>query len=151
MRAPLPSPQHRYTGYIKGLGETYRKTPVMAQVETRTPEPSSFLFTRTVHPKAEPAKDPCNNESSWRDKGEPDNLWPILQAKAAQDSAKPPISNITLGDQRLNPFLTSYGVDFGAPFANHSRLRSPMRNKEIATTTTDLRAYYASSFNRVGE
>lgn len=40
----------RYTGYVQGLHETYKKTPVMAQLETKAPEPSSFLHTRTARP-----------------------------------------------------------------------------------------------------
>jgi hypothetical protein len=41
--------------------------------------------------------------------------------------------------------------DFGAPFADHERLRSPMRNTDLAATHTSLREHYMSSYNRVGE
>jgi hypothetical protein len=67
-----------------------------------------------------------------------------------QDSFKPPCSNIALGDDRISPFNTNYAADFKAPFAAHSRLRSPMRNKDLAASTS-LREHYASSYNRVGE
>jgi hypothetical protein len=68
-----------------------------------------------------------------------------------QDSSKPPSSNIALGDDRISPFVTSYTTDFNAPFTNHGRLRSPMRNKDLAVTETSLKEHYASSYNRVGE
>ena len=42
-------------------------------------------------------------------------------------------------------------ADFGAPFAGHERIRSPMRNTDLAVTHTSLREHYASSYNRVGE
>lgn len=70
---------------------------------------------------------------------------------AVQDSFKPPCSNIALGDERISPFTTSYSTDFYAPFAAHGRLRSPMRNKDLALTQTSLKEHYASSYNRVGE
>jgi hypothetical protein len=68
-----------------------------------------------------------------------------------QDSFKPPCSNIALGDERVSPFTTSYSTDFYAPFNAHERLRSPMRNKDLAATQTSLKEHYASSYNRVGE
>ena len=37
----------RYTGYIRGMGETFAKTPVMAQWETKEPSPDSFLYARS--------------------------------------------------------------------------------------------------------
>jgi hypothetical protein len=74
----------RYTGYIQGLTETYKKTPVMAQLETKAPEPASFLHTRTCSPpKASPMRDPCNFPENFK-KEDPDNLWPSLQATAKQ-------------------------------------------------------------------
>ncbi len=84
-------------------------------------------------------------------KPEPDNLWPGLQNKAKQDTCKPPTSNIALGDERVSPFNTSYTQDFNAPFSDHERLRSPMRNKDLSQTETSLKEHYASSYNRVGE
>jgi hypothetical protein len=68
-----------------------------------------------------------------------------------QDSFKPPCSNIALGDERVSPFTTSYSTDFYAPFNVHERLRSPMRNKDLAATQTSLKEHYASNYNRVGE
>ena len=79
-------------------------------------------------------------------------FWPqVVHAVILQDSFKPPCSNIALGDERISPFTTSYSTDFYAPFATHSRLRSPMRNKDLAATQTSLKEHYASSYNRVGE
>jgi len=42
-------------------------------------------------------------------------------------------------------------ADFYAPFNGHERLRSPMRNTDLAVTQTSLQDHYASSYNRVGE
>jgi hypothetical protein len=70
---------------------------------------------------------------------------------APQDSFKPPGSYIALGDDRISPFVTSYSTDFHAPFSASARLRSPMRNKDLAATETSLKEHYASSYNRVGE
>lgn len=38
----------RYTGFIPGMQETYKKTPVLAQVEVKEPSPDSFLYSRTI-------------------------------------------------------------------------------------------------------
>lgn len=37
----------RYTGHIRGSGETFGKTPVMAQWETKDPPQDSFLYARS--------------------------------------------------------------------------------------------------------
>lgn len=141
-----------YTGYVQGLHETYKKTPVMAQLETKAPPPGSFLHTRTARPPVHtPHRDPCNFPELTQKKFHADNLWPCLQTKAVQDSSKPPSSNIALGDGRVTPFVTSYSSEFNAPFPGQERLRSPMRNTDLAVTRTDLREHYASSYNRVGE
>ncbi|KAL6749147.1 flagellar associated protein [Haematococcus lacustris] len=143
-----------YTGYIHGLGETYKKTPIMAQLEVKDPEQTSFLHTRDQLPfkdtHATLEKDPCNYPENFR-KPQPDNLWPRLLTEAKLPSAKPPVSNIPLGDQRVDPFQTSYGADFTAPFADTSRLRSPNRNEDLSKTTASLKDIYRSSFNRVGD
>jgi hypothetical protein len=324
-------PARRYTGYVQGLHETYKKTPVMAQLETKQPSPASFLHTRTSRaPVASPHRvrrrggagrggggrgrvsEPGGARGLWvrgarrggrahrprrgwrharllgraraksvaagagrrtpatlrrtRGRGctpttcgrasrrgpsrrgsvagdagsggpmgvaQPPPARPtragcpaIPHARAPnplstmppcppQDSAKPPSSNIALGDGRINPFVTSYSTgapalvrapshthapllrvtlalctlprrpcagvapspplprtassfgqstitpntqtrahahaDFGAPFAGQERLRSPMRNADLAATRTSLREHYASSYNRVGE
>jgi len=158
-KEPLPftGPEYKipgYTGFVQGLGETYKKTPIMAQVETKDPAPEDFIFTRTqVAPKTTHAtvlKDPCNDPESFR-KPEPGNVWPSLQETALQESFKPPTSNIQFGDLRIDPFKTSYGVDFKAPFTAHERLRSPNRNEDLAKTTASLREIYRSSYNRVGD
>ncbi len=96
-------------------------------------------------------KDPCNDGSVFTHKAHPDNIWPQLQTKAIQDSFRPPVSNINLGDTRIDTFRTSYGYDFQAPFPGHDRLRSPNRNEDLAKTTQSLTAIYKSSFNRVGD
>jgi hypothetical protein len=40
--------------------------------------------------------------------------------------------------------------DFAAPFAGQERLRSPMRNADLAPPKTPLAEIYQSSYNRVG-
>lgn len=141
----------RYTGYVQGLQETYKKTPVMAQLETKDPTPESFIYTRTqTAPRPSPTRDPCNDPENFK-KPQPGNLWPSLQETAVQPSFKPPASNIALGDERILPFRTSYGVDFKAPFSGQEQLRSPNRNEDLVKTTSSLTNIYKSSFNRVGE
>jgi hypothetical protein len=133
------------------MQETYKKTPIMCQLETKQPTEDSFIYTRTrTLPKATPSRDPCNYPENFK-KAEPGNLWPLLQDKAIQDTAKPPRSNIALGDGRIDPFKTSYGVDFHSPFQTQSRIRSPMRNKDLEHTETSLKEHYQSAYNRVGE
>jgi len=68
-----------------------------------------------------------------------------------QDSAKPPVSQLTLGDGRVRPFQTSYAAEFAPPFASGAALRSPLRNQGLAEASTDLRAVYRSAFQRTGE
>lgn len=67
-----------------------------------------------------------------------------------QDTAKPPSSNLTLGDSRINPFITSYSQDFDSPFVTGRTLRSPLRNKNLGSVA-DLKEVYSSAFQRVGE
>lgn len=67
-----------------------------------------------------------------------------------QDTAKPPSSNLTLGDSRINPFITSYSQDFDSPFVGGRTLRSPLRNKNLGSVA-DLKEVYSSAFQRVGE
>jgi hypothetical protein len=56
------------------------------------------------------------------------------------------------GADALSPALRLDATpDFGAPFSGQERLRSPMRNTDLAATQTSLREHYASSYNRVGE
>ncbi|GBF88223.1 flagellar associated protein [Raphidocelis subcapitata] len=141
-----------YTGYVQGLQEVFMKTPVMAQLETKAPPETSFLHTRTARPPvAAPHRDPCNFPEEIKRKFNTENLWPCLQTRAVQDSFKPPSSNIALGDGRINPFVTSYSTDFSAPFPGHERLRSPMRNHDLAASQAALLGHYAAAYNRVGE
>ena len=68
-----------------------------------------------------------------------------------QDSAKPPVSQLTLGDRRVRAFQTSYAAEFAPPLPSGACLRSPLRNQGLAEATTDLRAVYRSAFQRTGE
>jgi hypothetical protein len=144
----------QYTGFMPGVGEVYKKTPIMTQLETKDPDPTSFIHTRTQLPHKPTfgtvTKDPCNRPENFK-KGEPDVLWPNLLTEAKLPSCKPPVSNIALGDTRVDPFITSYAIDFTAPFANTARLRSPNRNEDLSKTTASLKDIYRSAFNRVGE
>jgi len=136
------------------MNEVFKKTPIQAQLEMREPGEESFLHTRTqvapVTTRREVVRDPCNDDRNFK-KAQPDNLWPRLQASAVQESFKPPVSNIALGDSRIDPFKSAYSDDFRAPFAGHDRLRSPNRNEDLAKTTASLVDIYKSSYNRVGD
>lgn len=94
----------RYTGYVQGLQETYKKTPVMAQLETKKPGDESFIHTRTSSPPrttiATMQRDPCNFEENFK-KPDMEILWPRLQDKAAQVAAPCQIITLlhALGDQ----------------------------------------------------
>jgi hypothetical protein len=79
-----------------------------------------------------------------------ENIWPRLQSEATQPSFRPPRSNIANGDLRIGGFITSYSTTFDAPFVHMSKVRSPMRNPDLAQAT-DLHPLYLSSFNRVTE
>ncbi|KAK9808647.1 hypothetical protein WJX72_001201 [[Myrmecia] bisecta] len=151
---PFTEPEWKmpgYTGYIQGLGETFGKTPVIAQQQTKDPVPCSFLHTRkTAAPVTTPIRDPCNFPDTYKPAAEPANLWPSLQSTGKQESAKPPSSHLALGDGRINPFVSSYKSDYGAPFAAGARIRSPLRNK-ILKDVADLHEVYRSAFQRVGE
>lgn len=103
-----------------------------------------------VSTRREIVRDPCNNDKNFK-KAVPDNLWPQLQKTAVQESFKPPVSNIALGDSRIDPFKSAYSDDFRSPFVGHDRLRSPNRNEDLAKTTASLVDIYRSSYNRVGE
>lgn len=165
----------RYTGHIHGLCEvrnrllpfvprpashtqisqTFKKTPIPSQIEVHNPTPDSFVHTRTEKAYkstyASEIRDPCNNESSYKKHEDQYNHWPMLQTQATQDSFKPPTSNIALGDNRLNPFITSYKQDFSPPLPGHGVIRSPNRNNDLAkSTTSGLLGTYRSAYNRVG-
>lgn len=118
--APSPSTHMQFTGYVQGISETFQKTPIMAQLETKDPEPVSFLHTRAQVPyrttHVGTIRDPCNKPEQFR-KEDPDNLWPRLQTTAKQPSAKPPVSSIALGDHRIDTFRTMYGCSFSPPFS----------------------------------
>eukprot|EP00798_Chlamydomonas_sp_ICE-L_P013487 gene13487-19345_t len=155
---PFTSPDWKipgYTGYVNGLQETYKKTPIMAQLETKEPDADfSFIHTRTQVPHKttlqEANRDPCNHPETLK-KPQPGNLWPNLQTKAIQDSFRPPQSNISFGDGRVDTFKTSYWQDYNAPFPGHDRLRSPNRNEDLGKTTASLSDIFRSAYNRVGD
>lgn len=155
IKTPFTEPEYKipgFTGHIHGLVETFKKTPIPAQIETKQPDDNSFIHTRTevqyVTTRASTMRDPCNDSSNFK-KPTPDNVWPMLQETSIRESFKPPVSNIAFGDSRIDPFKTSYNRDYTAPFAHHARLRSPNRNKDLAKTTASLVDIYRSSFNRV--
>lgn len=139
-----------YTGHIKGLEEVYAKTPIACQLECAEPDKESFIYTRTVAPpRAMPDRDPCNRPENAK-KPQPKNIWPKLQNEATQPSFRPPRSNIANGDLRIDGFITSYSTMFSPPAERMAKIRSPMRNPDLAKAT-DLRPLYSSSFNRVTE
>eukprot|EP01023_Acetabularia_acetabulum_P040624 TRINITY_DN3938_c0_g2_i1.p1 TRINITY_DN3938_c0_g2~~TRINITY_DN3938_c0_g2_i1.p1 ORF type:complete len:367 (-),score=55.95 TRINITY_DN3938_c0_g2_i1:238-1338(-) len=139
-----------YTGFVQGIQETYMKTPIQSQREVTEPPRETFLFTRTFNNfKSTPQRDPCNNQKNFQ-KAVPDTLWPSLQEKAIQDSAKPPRSNIMNGDLRLEPFHTLYSSVYNAPFEEQKSIRSPMRNPDLAACD-NIKQHYISAYNRVGE
>ena len=67
-----------------------------------------------------------------------------------QPSAKPPSSQLVLGDGRLHPFTSSYAADFHSPFPEQSKLRSPLRSKD-ARHPHELQGLYSSAMQRIGE
>lgn len=155
VKTPYTDPEYKipgFTGHIHGINETYKKTPIPCQEETTQPHDHSFIHTRTelqyVTTRRENVRDPCNNEENFK-KPKPGNVWPNLQERATQDSFRPPVSNIALGDSRISPFKTSYNYDFKAPFDKHARIRSPNRNEDLAKTTSSLTDFYKSAFDRV--
>jgi hypothetical protein len=79
-----------------------------------------------------------------------ENVWPRLQHEATQPSFRPPHSNIANGDLRMNGFISTYSTQFNAPFEHMKKIRSPMRNPDLAQAT-ELYPLYLSSFNRVTE
>jgi hypothetical protein len=79
-----------------------------------------------------------------------ENIWPRLQTEATQPSFRPPRSNIANGDLRADPFITTYSTQFDAPFDYMKKIRSPMRNPDLAHAQ-ELHPLYLSSFNRVTE
>lgn len=100
-----------YTGYTRGLRDTFGLTPAYAQLEARSPPPGSFLATRESAPLvATPHRDPCNHPGQLGKRFDRGTLWPSQQAKARQDSSKPPSSQLALGDGRIDPFVTSYST-----------------------------------------
>lgn len=154
---PFTEPEYKipgYTGHIHGMSEVIKKTPIPSQLEVKEPDATSFLHTRTqvtyktTH--ASQIRDPCNDDTNFK-KHDAFNHWPILQTRATQDSFRPPVSNIAMGDNRIDPFSTSYKQDFAPPLAGHGQIRSPNRNNDLAKTTTSLTNIYKSAYNRVGD
>ena len=79
-----------------------------------------------------------------------ENIWPHLQTQSAQASFRPPRSSLAQGDLRVDPFVTTYNTQYHAPYEHMKKIRSPMRNPDLAQAT-DLQPLYLSSFNRVTE
>ena len=108
--------ERRYTGYIPGVQETFKKGPIPSQVEVLQPDADSFIKTRTeVAPKSNPARDACNNPANFL-KAQPGNLWPAQQSTAAQEPFRPPPASVAFGDLRVDVFRTSYNQDFKVRF-----------------------------------
>jgi hypothetical protein len=56
---------------VQGLHETFKKTPVMAQLETKAPPPASFLHTRTQSPPVPtPHRVRMRTQGPWPSHGE---------------------------------------------------------------------------------
>lgn len=91
-----------------------------------------------------------NTRASTCAHGRAENIWPRHQTEARQPSFRPPHSNIAFGDARIGGFVTSYSTNFDAPFERMKKIRSPMRNEDLAKAV-DLHPLYLSSFNRVTE
>ena len=66
-----------------------------------------------------------------------------------QPSAKPPLSQLQLGDERLDPFNSSYKHDFAPPLSGGEVLRSPLRSK-VPRQPGDFAHLYASAERRCG-
>lgn len=112
----------RYTGYVEGLKETYKKTPILCQKECHEPEEGSFMFTRTkTQSNLETGRDPCNETTK---KPQPDVLWPNLQDHAAQEMFRPPQSSVSLGNGLVRKAVLSscYGLQEIAVLTRSRRL-----------------------------
>ena len=71
----------RYTGYVRGLGETFGSGPVSAQHRAASPAPGEFLYTRTFVPAiSAPERDPCNFPDEYKPSASLPNLWPQEQS-----------------------------------------------------------------------
>ena len=78
------SARGRYTGYVRGLGETFAQTPVYAQLTAARPAPPHFLHTRGAGaPVPTPARDPCNYPERSKPGAPQPTLWPSLQQHGA--------------------------------------------------------------------
>ena len=74
----------RYTGYVRGLGETFAQTPVYAQLTAARPAPPHFLHKRAAGaPVPTPARDPCNYPERSKPGAPQPTLWPSLQQHGA--------------------------------------------------------------------
>ena len=103
----------RYTGYVPGVHETFKKGPIPSQIECMSPDADSFIRTRTqVAPIPQPDRDACNNPENSIKSHQATNLWPALQATAAQEPCRPPPASVAFGDLRVDVFRTSYNQDF---------------------------------------
>ena len=76
----LDPARRRYTGYTHGRKETFGRTSVLAQLETREPPQPTVLYARTSLPPVvtptDAQRDPCNNPTGYLPKATHPNLWP---------------------------------------------------------------------------
>lgn len=74
----------RYTGYVRGLRETFGNTVVPAQHRAAAPAPGDFLHTRSHVPAAPaPERDSCNFPDEYKPTASQPNLWPSMQSTGA--------------------------------------------------------------------
>ena len=70
-----------YTGYVRGLRETFGNTVVPAQHRAASPAPGDFLHTRSYVPAAPaPERDSCNFPDEYKPSASCPNLWPSMQS-----------------------------------------------------------------------
>jgi len=74
----------RFTGYVRGLAETYAQTPAYAQLTAAHPAPPHFLHSRSAAaPVPTPKRDPCNSAERGQPGAARPTLWPSLQTAGA--------------------------------------------------------------------
>lgn len=127
---PPPLPSHAllcprsYTGYMPGMSETFKKTPMMAQLETKAPGEESFIHTRTASPpKAQPARDPCNFPESFKVRCQLPRDHALLASGWAAA-----LGNVGRGEARRGP-----GAVNGSGARHHPRLRGRQLAGQPAT------------------
>lgn len=84
---------------MQGLQETYKKTPVMAQLEIKAPGEESFIHTRTASPpkatQQSMQRDPCNHAENFKQQHtEQDVLWCAGKNSSGRSSRLPAASMV---------------------------------------------------------